>query len=36
MGIKLRQQITQLVSFLIALGVVVWLTFPPFWMVLTE
>lgn len=36
MGIKLQKQITQIVSFLIALGMVIWLTFPPFWMILTS
>jgi multiple sugar transport system permease protein len=36
MGIKLQKNLTLTISFLIGLGMVVWLTFPPFWMILTS
>lgn len=36
MGIKLQRRINLVIAFLIAMGMVIWLIFPPFWMILTS
>ncbi|MEM4234737.1 MAG: carbohydrate ABC transporter permease [Candidatus Methanomethylicaceae archaeon] len=36
MGIKLKSQLTHMISFTIALLMVIWLIVPPFWMILTS